>query len=395
MPASPTLDSAARVASLQASVADLVDDVLTPALVIDLSAVEHNIDAVQKRAGRDRWRPHIKTAKQSRVLRTLLQRRVRRLKCATIDELALALDTAERVDPDGRVDVLLAVSPTPSVLRAIAELQHLYEGGEVQVLTDGPEHWQKLGPWARTAKVPRELGVLLDLDVGMHRSGADVTRWLAVAKTITTNPPLVVRGVHAYEGHLAWDAASEAVRGYDDTVTLLRALPARSAQWVMTSGSHSYAQALAYTQWQSGDWTHQICPGTVLLGDLATAPAMQDMRLEQAAFVMTRVVARPGDDVVVLDAGSKAIAPDRKAPACEVLDWPELVDQGASEELRPFRANDHRRPDYGEVVWLVPDHVCTTVNLFRHVLYVRKDKFVARGLVEAASRSLKIDDPRP
>ncbi|MBC8071956.1 MAG: D-TA family PLP-dependent enzyme, partial [Deltaproteobacteria bacterium] len=103
-------------------------------------------------------------------------------------------------------------------------------------------------------------------------------------------------------------------------------------------------------------------------------------------FVASRVIARPSAHTLTLDAGSKAIAPDRPAPACIVLGHPELAAERASEEHLPMRVNGVLAPARDELLLLVPDHVCTTVNLYRHAIHVRGDRIVGVGAVEAAGR---------
>jgi D-serine deaminase-like pyridoxal phosphate-dependent protein len=131
----------------------------------------------------------------------------------------------------------------------------------------------------------------------------------------------------------------------------------------------------------------------VLLSDLRSDPAARALGLRQAAFVATRVIARPRPDRITLDAGSKAIAPDRPAPSCAVLGRPELEPLSPSEEHLPVRVRGGDVPARGEVLWLVPDHVCTTVNLYREAVYVRGDAPVGRGAVEAAGRRSWLEAP--
>ena len=83
------------------------DPPLTPALVLDLDAVDTNVAAMVARAGGpDRWRPHIKTVKCAAVIARVLDAGVRCLKVATVAELALVLETA--AEAGARVDVLVA-----------------------------------------------------------------------------------------------------------------------------------------------------------------------------------------------------------------------------------------------------------------------------------------------
>ncbi len=382
--------------TLERAVLELGDRLLTPALVIDLDAVEHNIERILAAVGTARrWRPHIKTIKQSRLVRMLMARGVTALKCSTLDELALVLDTAERVHPEGAVDVLWAYPPTRADCRVLVELAREHEGGRIRLLADSPEHGDALANWLDEAKATRPFDVLLDVDVGMRRTGSPAATWAAGSSALAKARTLRLAGLHGYEGHVEWDQADVARAGYDRLTELARAWPVQSRPLLVTSGSHGFVHALAYPRLADSAWDHQVSMGTLVLSDLRSSPAHRALGLRQAAFVASRVVSRPGPDRVTLDAGSKAIAPDRPAPNCAVLGREDLVPASPSEEHLPCRVLGDAPPRYGDLLFLVPDHVCTTVNLHRHAIYVRGGSFVGRGAVEAMSRTTYVDDRRP
>jgi len=348
---------------------------VTPALVVDLDQVERNIAAMLRRVGEPaRWRPHVKTIKQGRLVGLLLDAGVRHLKCATIPELRLVLDTAAAHGVD--VDVLLAY-PVPTVrLAEVAALARAAPRSRVGVTADDPEHLAAivatggLDPW-------------LDLDVGMHRTGSAPEIWAQWARTRTTD----IVGIQAYEGHLGWDDRAAAEAAYSTTAALVRAVP--SCRWVLTSGSLGFDHALSSAALRPGaaeSWRHQIGAGTLVLVDVASARPAAAIGAAPSTFVAARVVARPAPGHITLDAGSKAIAPDRPPPACAVLGHPDWQPLRASEEHLPVRIGDDPPPPRDRIVLLVPDHVCTTVNLHREVVYLRDGVPWGTGVVEAAGR---------
>ena len=176
-----------------------------------------------------------------------------------------------------------------------------------------------------------------------------------------------------------------AARTGPDRVTARDLAREVEADAVATSGSHTYALALAHPGLRDGPWRHQVCPGTIVLCDRRTQAAARDLGLRQAAFVLSRVVARPRPDRLTLDAGTKAIAPACPAPGLAVLGHPELAPATRSEEHLPLDVRGATGLAPGDLVLLVPDHVCTTVNLYREALYVSR-RFLSRGKVEAAGR---------
>jgi D-serine deaminase-like pyridoxal phosphate-dependent protein len=383
---------------LTAALAPRLDELLTPALVIDLDAVDHNTAAMLARVGaRARWRPHIKTLKQSFLVKGLMHAGIGRLKCATLDELALALDTAERVHPEGEIDVMLAYPPHRGVLGGVLGLLAEHEGARVRIVADAPDHLEQLAAWVAEhgAADHRRLSVMLEVDTGMHRTGSAPAVWHAAMPRVHALTGLRLSGLHGYEGHVGWDDADAARQGYDALVELAKAMAADDVECIVTSGTHAYRHALGHPGLAAGPWRHEVSPGTVVLSDLHSGPAARDLGLRQAAFVLTRVVSQPDEGRITVDAGSKGIAPDRPAPSCRVLGWPGLTAQTPSEEHLPLTVDEAGAPARGTALLLVPDHVCTTVNLYRQVIYVRGPKWAGIGDIEAHSRTLRLSDRRP
>ena len=389
MTASPPAPLSA--AELDRALGPFVDRLITPALVLDLDAVAANLEAMLRRVGEPRrWRPHLKTCKQAVVIEAMLDAGLRQFKVATADELALLLDTAAaHLGPrENPVDVLLAYPAQRASFEAVVELARAHPHARVSVLADSPAHLIQLGAWASALGLePASLGVFPDVDLGMHRTGSSPAQWQALA---TVPPALELRGLHGYDGHIRWADAELAHQGYDQLCSLaamlLAALEPAATLELVTSGTHSYAHALAHEGLADPRWRHSVSPGTIVLSDRRSRQAAADIGLRQAAFVATRVISL-GPGRVTLDAGSKGISPDVPAPNCAVLEHPELVPGGPSEEHLPCRVapdGGAAALELGRLLWLVPEHVCTTVNLHREAVWIRGGEFVGVGPVGAA-----------
>lgn len=371
--------------SLTAALEPILDELITPALVVDLDAVAHNLAAaIARLGGPHRWRPHLKTCKQAVVISLMLAAGLRHFKVATADELELLLRTAEQAGAED-VDVLFAYPASRAALRAVLSLAHT-SSARVCVLADSPAHLEQLARDATQRGWSRPLWVMLDVDLGMHRTGSAPEHW----RTLIDLPaPLALAGLHGYDGHLRWEQRAEAHAGYDRlcelAATLTEQLHADAATMeLITSGTHSYAHALAHARLSAGPWQHRVSPGTIVLSDLRSHAAAADIGLRQAAFVATRVIS-VGPGRVTCDAGSKAITPDGTPPTCAVLDHPELIPLRASEEHLPCELTEQAAtPALGQLLWLIPDHVCTTVNLHREAVWLRDGRFAGFGPVGAS-----------
>ncbi len=370
--------------ALTAALAPFLDELLTPALVVDLDAVADNLAAtIEHVGGPARWRPHLKTCKQAVVVELMLRVGLRHFKVATPDELAVVLRSAD-VHGVTDVDVLFAYPASPPTLRAVLSLARGHSA-RVSLLADSPAHLEQLA----AANEHEPLPVMLDVDLGMHRTGTAPERWRSVLGDVRERVRII--GLHGYDGHLHSDQRAEAHAGYDRLCALAGEFgPARLE--LVTSGTHSYAHALAHTGLGDGPWDHRVSPGTIVLSDLRSHEAAADIGLRQAAYVATRVIS-VGPGRVTCDAGSKAITPDGTPPTCAVVDHPELRPQRASEEHLPCElAEDHAGPKLGDLLWLIPDHVCTTVNLHREAVWIRDGRYAGIGPIAAAGHRPRLGE---
>ncbi len=384
--------------ALTQALAPILAELLTPALVLDLDAVADNVAATLARVGGpQRWRPHLKTCKQAVVVELLLRAGVRQFKVATCDELALALRCAEALGLSD-VDLLFAYPATRPTLAAALALAR-GRRGRVSLLADSPAHLEALARGAAELAWAGPLPVMLDVDLGMRRTGTDPDRWRDALDSLTTldkfNHEIKLVGLHGYDGHLRWDQRAEAHAGYDRLCALARELFGDEGPVeLVTSGTHSYAHALAHAGLRAGPWQHRVSPGTIVLSDLRSHEAAADIGLRQAAYVASRVIS-VGPGRITCDAGSKAITPDGAPPTCAVLDHPELRPQRASEEHLPCEHDGDAEFALGELLWLIPDHVCTTVNLHREAVWLRDARFAGFGPVAAAGHRPRAPGSEP
>jgi D-serine deaminase-like pyridoxal phosphate-dependent protein len=161
--------------------------------------------------------------------------------------------------------------------------------------------------------------------------------------------------------------------GYERLLERLAELCARQPSIVelITSGSPGFGSALAFAPFAALDrMAHRVSPGTVVFHDLRSE--LQDPRrgLRPAALVRAAVVSAPRAGRVTLDAGSKALGADAGTPIAQVLGRPGWRPRGPSEEHLPVDLDAGVAARHGERVWLVPRHVCTTVNLAREALLI-------------------------
>lgn len=358
-----------------------IDDlsrVLTPALAIYPDVVDANIRATLRVMGGDanRWRPHIKTAKLGFIIRRLVEHGVRNLKCSTTLELAAACDA-------GASDVLVAYAMVGANARRVLEIAAAHPNVAISILV---ENAAQAATWHGTA-----VGLFIDVNTGMNRTGIEqehIDEIVALARAIGPQ----FRGVHYYDGQMSGfdemaDRERAAHAGYDRLMRIVTALEAAGMTpgEVITSGTPAFPCALSYEPFRSGGFIHRASPGTVIYNDFTSlAQLPSEYGYQPAAVVVATVVSHPTPTYITCDAGHKSVSADAGVPTCEVIGHPGLKALKPSEEHLPIEvAPGAAVPPIGSALYLVPRHVCPSVNNFDEALIVADGRVVGVERVTA------------
>jgi len=359
-----------------------LEDVLTPALVVYPEVIGANIERTfHLLGGADRWRVHLKTAKLGYAMRALIERGVRHFKCATTLELLVACRS-------GAADVLLAYPVMGANARRTREIADQFPEVRISVLAENEEQVKQ---W-RASRV----GVFLDINPGMNRTGIEPENRDKVMRVVRAleGADLEFRGLHYYDGQYGDLAEPERTRaahaGYDRLLELVRDIERSGVgvPEVITAGTPTFPCSLAYEGFHRGGFTHRVSPGTILYCDatsLAQLPAAYGYA--PAVLVLTRVVSRPHEGIITCDGGHKAVSADAGVPTCVVVGHSELEPRSPSEEHLPMALDrEVAGPRVGEVLYLLPRHVCPTVNNFDCALLVRDGQIESVEKVSARGR---------
>jgi len=355
---------------------EVLEQLPSPSLVIWMEHVRHNVERLLAVA-EGRWRPHIKTVKIPEVLSIPIELGVRTFKCATTREARVMATLLEERAPD-QGDLCVAFPHVGPNLARLGELARALPGVRWSMLSEDPAH---------AASVPAELGIFVDVNSGMDRTGApaeDLERVVATARAAGAR----LRGVHAYDGHhteadpeqraAAVRASNQRVRAVVDR---LRREGLDVAE-VITAGTPACLDALEDEGWHGREEVHRVSPGTVVLGDLRCLEQVPRLGLRAAALVLARVISRPRPGRVTCDAGSKALSAD-VAVVGRPIGWDGLEPQRPSEEHLPLDVVSGVAPRAGQPLFFVPGHVCPTVNLHDEALLVQPDGRAERVRITA------------
>lgn len=354
---------------------EVVEQTLTPALVVDLRRVRANLRRVLAlTGGPERWRPHVKTTKIPAVWVEVARAGVRHFKCATTREARHLLATLRNEGVQG--DLLVAYPHRGPALAELGRLATEHPETKLSVLCEDPE---------LVTEIPAAVSLFIDVNPGMHRTGIPLTE-RATILDVARRAGARFRGLHYYDGHLHTDdlAARRAAifAGYDELLDLCREVDPGEIREIITSGTPAFLHSLAYPGFEG--LLHRVSPGTVVFHDLRTEQENPDLELEPAALVLTRVVSHPRADLATCDAGSKSIAAEAGDPCAFVLGHPGLTPQPPSEEHLPLLVEHGQRPARGETLLLIPRHVCPTVNLAEEAWLVDDDGYTVATVAARA-----------
>lgn len=364
-----------------------IEAVMTPALAIYPDIVDSNITATLRLLGDDpnRWRPHVKTAKLAFIMRRLVERGITNFKCATTLELLTACEA-------GAQDILVAYSLMGANARRVRELAESFPDKTISALVENEE---QVKAWAGSS-----IGLFIDINAGMDRTGIEPQHAAEIVSLagVIRGSGLGFRGLHYYDGHMSKYALPEreakAHEGYDRLMELVAALNAAgiAVDEVITAGTPAFPGTLSYPAFANASFIHRASPGTVVYGDFTSAgqlPAEYGYR--PAAVVVTTVVSHPTAQRITCDAGHKSVSADAGVPTCAVLGRPEWQPHKPSEEHLPIDVPaQSAMPALGEHLYLVPRHVCPTVNNFDHALMVVKGRIVTVERVTARGREIPV-----
>lgn len=335
-------------------------DIDTPALVIDLPAMEGNIAKMADfaRGQGVNLRPYIKTHKSTILAHKQLAAGAIGVGCATLAE-------AEVMAAAGIRDILIGNQIVGSA--KIARIMGLARHTDIMVAVDDYQNVTELSAAAQGMGV--KVRILLELDVGMHRCGVKPGEAaLQLAKHVEAAGGLEFCGFMGYEGHLQGIAEGERATRVEQDVGLMvdTAKMAESAglsvEIVSAGGTGTYKEAGELPG------VTEIQPGTYIFG------RYREPTFNRALTVLATVVSYP-DNYVVIDAGSKALSQDFGMPVIKDLPGATLV--GLSEEHGKVELVEPIPMKIGDKIEIFPLHVCTTVSLHGKYFAVRNDRVEA------------------
>lgn len=340
----------------------------TPAVIIDLDVMEQNLARMGGYCRKQgiHLRPHTKTHKIPELAR-------RQIANGAVGVTVAKLGEAEVMAEAGLTDILVAYPIVDH--RKASQLCRLAERAVMTIALDSKEAAQALSQKASEHGVA--IGVFVEVDVGLERCGlANEQEAVALARNIVDLNGLQFRGLLFYPGQVLVNLRQRNKLIEEVNVRLDRTLEAFQKAGIAVTSVSGGSTATAY-QSHAFHGVTEIRPGTYIFNDRNTLEVGEAHLDDCAVWVIVTVVSTAVAGRAIVDGGSKTFSSDRLLTGdCRgfglIKEDPEAVLETMSEEHGHLNvANTTRSYHVGERLTILPNHVCTTINMHDEIFGVR------------------------
>lgn len=361
---------------------DAIHELDSPALIIYKERVQQNIAlAIQIAGDPARLRPHVKTHKSPQVTELMLQAGIGKFKCATIAE-------AEMLAQCGAPDVLLAYQPTGPKIQRLLKLVQQYRLTHFSCLIDSERAANAIADEALKQGVTMD--VLLDVNIGMNRTGVLPEDAMALYKACSQWKGIRVIGLHGYDGHITDTDVTIRKQRADEAFRMLKqvkeVLTANGVVQPVTviSGSPTFT---IHAQRKEVECS----PGTFVYWDRSYEQLYPELKFLPAVLVVSRVVSVLNNKRICLDIGHKSIAAENPLNRrVYFLNAEDLEPAGQSEEHLVVETALPHRYQVGDVLYGMPFHVCPTCALYDEAYVVEGSKVKEVWKMVARDRKISV-----
>jgi len=364
----------------------LKSDLDTPALIVDIDKLKHNIADMADFAAAEgiQLRPHAKTHKTPEIGQLQLEAGALGLTVAKLSEAEVFIEAGCR-------EILVAYP-------LVGEAKHrrlieLCGRANITTVADHPDIAEELS--RSTSASGLELPLLVEVDTGLNRCGVQPgAPALELAHQIARLPGLRFAGLLTHEGHAQLAGAPDQVRA---TGLSAGEMMAETAELIRKSGLEVPIISVGLTATAKITATvagvTETRPGIYVFYDRSEVLHQVVTPDRCAARVLATVATRPTADRIILDSGTKALTSDRAGVTPPVtghgyvIDHPDWEIKSLSEEHGATAIPPDDPVRIGDRVEIVPNHICPVINLFDSMFITRGDSVVDEWTVAARGKS--------
>jgi D-serine deaminase-like pyridoxal phosphate-dependent protein len=361
-----------------------ISELETPAVIVDLDVMERNLSRVADycRTHKLFLRPHTKTHKIPELAKRQIASGATGITVAKLGEAEVMLDAG--------IDDILIAYPIVGADKT-ARLARIAERAKIRVSLDSEEAAREISAAAK--RQGATIGILIEMDVGFERCGlSNENDLVTLAQKITELPGLEFKGLMFFPGHFSVEPEERVALRTQVNDFLQRTLAAFERAGVRVAVVSGGSTPTAY---EGGSFygVNEVRPGTYIFNDRNTVAVSAASLSDCALSVLVTVVSTAVPGHAVVDGGSKTFSYDRfqggdgkgfgivkEDPAAE-------VERFSEEHGHLNIARSERNYRVGDRISIIPNHVCTTVNMHDEIYGVRGEqveevwRVAARGKV--------------
>jgi len=337
----------------------IIEQFGTPCAVIDLNVVERNIAQAQSLCDNVGLanRPHIKTHKSPVLAQLQLDAGARGITCQKLGE-------AEVMANAGITDILIATNLLGAARSG--QLAALQRRIPLKVCADNAVSLAEYSKAATSAN--RAIDVVIECDTGQQRAGVETPdEAVQLAKIIQSYPMLNFVGLLFYPALDSWPQTQI----FYDKIALLLNQIGLTANIVSTGGTPNFINIGKL----NGATEHRA--GTCIFNDRMMVAAKVAALSDCAYHIFSSVVSRGGAERGIVDAGSKTLTSDTGGLEGygHIIEHPDARIHKLAEEHGFLDLSECKdKPAVGDIVRIIPNHVCVSVNMFDKLIAVRDNE---------------------
>lgn len=344
----------------------------TPSMVVDLDLMESNIEKLMGKllpTGVN-VRPHLKTTKSAVLARKLVDAGAKGGCVAKLSE-------AEVMAAAGFDDLLITCEIIGSV--KVMRLVNLYRNHrKIRIVVDSEAGASAINEALAASGIEEPISTLIDLDVGLHRTGVAPENAEALASHVRTLKHMKLIGVQGYEGHLQHlhdreERKSSCLSSMDTLTQTARALQhdGHDIQVVTTGGTGTVEFCVTVPG------ITEVQPGSFIFMDTDYRNAVGTF-YSNSLTILATVLSKQGPRSVTIDTGLKSLTTDSGLAECKD---PRYTHANLGDEHGSLTW-EHDGPglEVGDRIDMIPSHIDPTINLF-DVYYAHR-----KGIIEAIWR---------
>ncbi|MBS4196108.1 alanine racemase [Lederbergia citri] len=347
----------------------------TPSLIIDEEKMKKNIKKLAEIAKKHgvTLRPHTKTHKIPDIAKKQIATGAKGITVAKVGE-------AEVMAEHGINDIFIAYPiVTEAKIERVAELS---KSINLIIGVDSLEGATKISEVAKRHQI--SIQVRLEVDIGFRRTGVLYDDAIKLAAELQNMDNIEFQGIYTYRGFFmngkpTLELEKAGVEEGQLMVDLAERM--RKERIQVRDISVGSTPTAPYAAMVKG--ITEVRPGTYVFYDRMQAALGSCSLDECAAYIQATVISRPSEDLMIIDGGSKTFATD-VGPNSDplflkgfghIVEAPHAILERLSEEHGMVKINKEDPFKVGDIVRVIPNHICSTVNLHDKVFLKHDDQF--------------------